>query len=216
MTTAQSLDGQVAWAIRMADAGVSPLPESVYNIHGMSSRKTRRLLNHLCSIPGRRYLEVGSWKGSTLVSALFGNESSVERAVAVDNFSEFDGPKAELQRNISAFLGAFGDRLDFVEADCWEYAPRLGADRFNVYFYDGPHEEVDQYNAFASFDHALEDPFVCLVDDWNHPPVPQGTARAFRDLRYHVLREWVLPARFNGDLDHWWNGLYVAVVRKGR
>ncbi len=97
--------------------------------------------------------------------------------------------------------------------------------RFNVYLYDGEHEYNDQLRAFTHFDAALEDLFVALVDDWNYPPVRHGTRDAFERLGYDVVYGEVLGGGYaNGaSIDEasvlrspnpWWNGLYVAVVRK--
>ncbi|KAH8051407.1 hypothetical protein JL721_11152 [Aureococcus anophagefferens] len=93
------------------------------------------------------------------------------------------------------------------------------------YLYDGDHEYDDQFRAFTHFDEALEDVVVALVDDWNHEPVRLGTRDAFARLGYDVVYGEVLGGgRTNGASinEHsvlklpnpWWNGLYVAVVRK--
>jgi hypothetical protein len=161
-------------------------------------------------------LEIGCWQGSTLVSSLHGNAAKLEKALALDNFSEFGGPETELRKNIAAFLQPVSDRLTFVNADCWQYAPTIGQERFNVYLYDGPHLEQEQYDAFVKLDHALDDTFVALVDDYNWAEVSGGTQRAFGDLRYDVVKDWVLPGHVNADVENWWNGFYVAVVRHRR
>ena len=50
------------------------------------------LLNNLCSKDATRYLELGTYRGSTLISALYGNLKS--HAVGVDDFSyDFREPK---------------------------------------------------------------------------------------------------------------------------
>jgi len=56
------------------------------SVQGMSDASIRHLLNNLCSAPGTRYLEVGSWRGSTLTACLSGNEVNVDQAVAVDSW----------------------------------------------------------------------------------------------------------------------------------
>lgn len=35
-----------------------------------------------------------------------------------------------------------------------------------------------------------------------------------RTVQAHVLYEWTLPARFNGDTDLWWKGLCVFAIEK--
>ena len=52
------------------------------------------------------------------------------------------------------------------------------------------------------------------MTDWNAPGVKEGTYQAISELGYQVLKQWELPARGNGDIHNWWNGLYVAVIHK--
>ena len=84
----------------------------------------------------------------------------------------------------------------------------------NVYFYDGGHTATTQEKAFTYFNPILDDLFIAVVDDWNWDCVVEGTFMAFDKLRYEVLFDIALPANGNGDLENWWNGLYVAVIRK--
>jgi hypothetical protein len=69
--------------------GGNQLPSIVREIEGMSGQKYRMLINKLVgALRDARYLEVGSWKGSTAAAALHGNRV---RAVCIDNWSQFDG-----------------------------------------------------------------------------------------------------------------------------
>lgn len=62
----------------MFAAEYSKLYSEPYLFHDrMSSPKVRHLLNNLCSLPSTSYLEIGTWKGSTWISALFQNQKSV-------------------------------------------------------------------------------------------------------------------------------------------
>ena len=202
-------------SIENAEALTTRLPADVLKIDGMSSPKIRILLNEICSEPGTKYLEIGCWKGSTLVAALHGNQRSVARAVACDNFCEFGAPRDQFLENRAKFL-ADGPPVEFFDVDYLTLARGLTGGAFNVYFYDGGHDVEQQYRAFTAFDHLFDEQFIALVDDYNYPPVPEGTRRAFDKLGYNVAFEAILPARCNGDVQNWWNGLYAAVVERPR
>jgi hypothetical protein len=194
-----------------AEEGRSKLPEAVLSLPGMSSPKVRHLLNHLCDQPGVRYLEIGVLTGSTLVSALHGNPYA--RAWAIENWSEFGGTREGLQASLDLLSEDERARLTLLEEDC--FALDLGGlGPCDVYFYDGNHERASQRLAFTRFDPVLSSPFVAVVDDWNWEDVREGTREAFAELGYAVAFEVELPALFNGDTENWWNGLWVAVVRK--
>lgn len=95
------LVAHVRRSLRLADLRRSKLPAAVLEMEGMSGDKTRHLYSNLCCLPGVRHLEVGCWKGSSLVAALYGNGGSVEQSVAIDDFSEFGGPKEEFLENVT-------------------------------------------------------------------------------------------------------------------
>jgi hypothetical protein len=202
-------------SIAMSYIGSSKLPQEVLSIQGMSSSKVRHFLNNLCSLPGTNYLEIGVWRGSTWISALYGNQKSINKAIAIDNWSEFGGPYSEFVQNCRRFLP--NTQYEFYSADCFAIEKsKIFKEPVNIYFYDGEHSAISQELAFTFYDDRLDDVFIAVVDDWNFPSVPQGTREAFEKLNYEILFEAVLPASHNGDLQNWWNGLYVAVIRKTR
>jgi hypothetical protein len=200
-------------AIARAATGRSRLEAEALALEGLSSPAVRHLLNNLCAPADVNYLEVGTYKGSTLVAASFGNPG---RFTAVDDFSEFGhmGPRDAFEAVRAQFAARC--RFTFHQADCWSAALRRRLPRgVNVYFYDGAHRYEDQYRAFTHFDPVFADTFIAVVDDWNTATVREATRKAFADLGYRVLHERELfTKRWLRDL--WWNGLLVAVVRKPR
>lgn len=183
------------------------------DIEGMSSSKVRHLLNNLCTLPHARYLEIGTWKGSTFIAALANNQTTVEYAVGMDDWSEFGGPKADFERNLNQFLPSNSYRYEIYSQDCFAIQPSsIIKAPINLYLYDGNHSAVSQEMAFTHYDEVLDDVFIALVDDWSEESVRQGTFNAFAKLNYEVLFEVCLP----GPYTLWWNGFYVAVVRKSQ
>ena len=60
-------------------------------------------LHNLCEHPNTCYLEIGSWKGSNLCSAM--NEDNV--LFGIDNFSQFGNVRNEFYENFNKFKGKF-------------------------------------------------------------------------------------------------------------
>lgn len=219
LSTETSLDYENAWiahieqSIECADMGRSKLNDNILNIQGMSSAKGRHFLNNLCSLPGACYLEIGTWRGSTWIAALYGNQTALADAVAIDNWSEFGGPQHEFKRNCALFLGDVKYR--FYNQDCFSLDTQLVfPKKVNIYFYDGSHTEQDQELALTYFDNVFDDLFILVVDDWNHIPARIGTMQAIEKLNYDVIYCRDLPSRYNGDTDLYWNGMHVALIRK--
>ncbi len=209
-------------------------------LEGMSSFKGRHLLNNLCDLmaedlplltsPRRaRYLEVGSWKGSTLCAATFSNDID---ALAIDNFSQFETttfgvdrrhPRESVKQNLALnrLFSVPQFSAAIIDGDCFKVDP-TGIGLFDIYLYDGEHTFDAHYRAFTHFAPALQDTFIAVVDDYRNLPedgTHQATEKAFRDLGWRVEQDWFLWEECDGtdmgrQKDGWWNGLRVSVVSK--
>ena len=204
-------------AFNKAMTGAGHVDPAVLEIDGMSGRKYRLLINNLiASLPNARYLEIGTWSGSTLCSAINGNSV---RAAAIDNWSEFGGPKAQFLSNLQRFKTP-GAEVSFIEKD-FRRVDFASLGRFNVYMFDGPHTAADQFDGISLVLPALEDEFILIVDDWNHPPARQGTLKALHDLKLSVLHSFEIRTTQDGSnatlarqASDWHNGYFIAVVSK--
>lgn len=200
-------------SIENAEKGISQLTQEVLALDGMSSSLVRHFLNNIGSLYGASYLEIGSWKGSTLISALFGNRQGMKEAIAIDNWSQFDAPRSLFWENVDSLLGE--RTFKFYETNCFTLDKNgVFFTPINIYFYDGDHGEESQKRAFTYFNPVFDDVFIAIVDDWNWDYVRRGTEAAFQELKYEILFEKSLFSKQNGDVSSWWNGLYVAVIKK--
>ncbi|CAN5175613.1 hypothetical protein BH09DEP1_BH09DEP1_7890 [soil metagenome] len=206
----QQLVDHVKWSIEQAEKGISKLNAQVLAVEGMTSPLIKRFLNNVCTLLNNNYLEIGVWKGSTFTAALFGNKSAIRKAVAIDNWSEFAGPAAEFKNNCK--LIADVDYSFYSEDSFSINISKLFNDPVDIYFYDGNHTALSQELAFTYYNEILAPVFIAIVDDWNHGPAQVGTREAFKKLGYTIIFERELPGKHDTTL--WWNGLYVAVVRK--
>jgi hypothetical protein len=209
----------VETALETALACAGALSPDVLAIEGMSGRKYRRFINALVAqMPDARYLEVGVHKGSTACAAVYGNAVT---ATLIDNWSQFGGDQArfEFNRNIASVVSP-DTKLKLIEQDFRAVVPAsLGA--HNVYLFDGPHSEADQYEGITLMQPALDDAHVLIVDDWNWPEVRAGTLSAITNLKSTLSLR--LEIRTTADDSHpligtnhsdWHNGYFVACVRK--
>lgn len=205
---------QVKFAIAQAEAGRSKLGPDVLAIEGMSSPKVRHFLNNLLNFGSASYLEIGCWQGSTLISALFGNKRS--NYWVIDNFCDYGSPREAFQHNFKRHIGGSANLID---ADCFSFDPTdRGIIEVNVYFYDGWHSEEAQRKALTHYIRSLAQTFIYIVDDWNGPegePVRKGTAAAIKELGLEILFEQTMRGQ-GSDLKEWWNGLWIAVLRKSK
>lgn len=216
VSPAKALVDEVRYAFEQALADKGKISDDVLNVSGMSGKRYRRFINNLIErIPNPRYLEVGAWQGSTLCSAIFGNEVI---ATAIDDWSQFEGPSDKFLMNLAKFKGK--SKVSFIERDFREVNfCHLG--KFNVYLFDGPHSYKDQFDGVMLAEPALDEIFVLVVDDWNWEQVRRGTLDAIRVRNYHV--DCMIEIRTTSDNSHaqvtgavseWHNGYLLAVLSK--
>lgn len=212
-----ALERAVTAALALAEGAAPLLPDAVLTMAGMSGRRYRGFISALLSAMERpRYLEVGSWAGSTLVAALHRNPHV--QAVAVDNWSEFGGPRDLFWQNVDRHARRMGLTVleqDFRTVDFAALAP------VDVYLFDGPHQENDQFDGMVMGAPALADRAVVIVDDWNWDRVRRGTRRGLAaaglrvraEVEIRTTTDDVFPAVSRQHSD-WHNGYFIAVVEK--
>lgn len=216
-----TLEEQIKKSLEKANSCQSKITKEILDLNGMTGKKTRHFYNNICSMDDARYLEIGTWKGSSVCAAMCGNQMS---CVCIDNWSEFGGPKKEFLRNFNKFKGLNNAR--FIEKDCWDVdVSDLGT--FNIYMYDGDHTETSHFQALQHYLPCLDDEFIYLVDDWNWEDVIVGTLESIHCNNLRIMfqieiftNNRVHPpngpgegdrSRENGD---WHNGISIFVLQK--
>jgi hypothetical protein len=181
----QELVDAVEKAADIAYKESSGLPDSILSMVGMSSPRARHFLNAICR--GRRYIEVGTWAGSTLCAAMHGNKDGF--GLSMDNESQFRdaAPNAEpikalLARNmgvLSSENGGIGNVV-LLNEDSSRMEDIKPAEPFDVFFYDGDHAEAPTRDAILGAAlHIMAPEFILVVDDWElKPSVELGTRAA--------------------------------------
>lgn len=193
----------------------SNLPRAILNMDGMSGYKTRHFYNNILNMPDARYLEIGTWKGSSTCSGMYGNSATI---TCIDNWSLFGGPKSEFLENLEKYKG--DNNVNVIEADCFHVEVST-LPKFNIYLYDGNHSEESQYKALTHYINCLDDTFILIVDDWNWKDVRNGTYRAIKDLNLTIEYKKEIRLTSNNSHTHitrakrtWWNGIFIAVLSK--
>ena len=170
------------------------------------------------------YLELGLGRGASLIAALAGNEDTILKAYAIDNFAGEDNFRGvakqpynpEAERTFDAYvaehLNGCQDRLTKICADLHTVSPDLIKQPITVFYYDADHKQTGR--GVLRFMPRMASPSVILIDDWCLDMVRADWRRAIQTSDMTIVEEWELPIRKVGDLDLWWYGFYVAVLRR--
>ncbi len=202
-------------AFENAEKNISKITMDIIKMEGMSGIKTRHFYNNLLNTDDARYLEIGTWKGSSVCSAMCGNKAKV---VCIDNWSEFGAPKNTFLVNFEKFKGE--NEATFIENDCFNVDVST-LPKFNIYMYDGNHTVESHCKALSHFYNCLDDVFIFVVDDWNNKEVREGTIKSIQDLNLKVLYEKQIRLTWDDShtpqpqaTDTWWNGIYIVILQK--
>lgn len=209
---------QILTSYYQANQDQTNLPDWLMNITSMSGRKYKKFINSLISqIEDARYLEIGTWTGSTACSAMYQNNVS---CYFIDNWEQFN-PNGNIKElffeNVEKIPNT---NFNFLELDFRKVNyEKIG--KYNVYFFDGPHEEQDQYDGVVYAQPALENEFIFICDDWNWNKVRAGTSQAFSDLNIDIQYSLEIRTTLDGstpevvyETSDWHNGYFIASCKK--
>ena len=215
-------------AVEKAERNDTRLPDNFPDEkkeYSLSGYKGRTLINHVCHNFGIKYLEVGSYAGSTFCSALYKN--SID-ATAVDIWERFiEQPRAGIVKDLffeRVKKYAMPNRIRVVEEDIYEFStPQKIGTNFNVFFFDGDHTAQATEMAIVMADQCVKDEFIFICDDYAMLSTRKGVADGISEMGYEVLYEKELGSvqpydwyKDKADMSQpdWWCNYYIAVLRK--
>lgn len=182
--------------------------EYISGLDGLSSPKVWHLLNNLCA-QSSSYLEVGCFKGSTLLAALYQNPVY---AFAIDDFSMSPETREQFFENTK------DAKFEFYEGDSFGCDISKIKQPIDLYFFDGCHSVESQYKAISHFIPAMADDFIMVIDDWDANKVRVGTHTALNDLKIKPVEKYELKGAMGGSIEErkasWWGGLTIMRIVK--
>ncbi len=198
----------------------APLQPLAPDVEGMTSQRVRHLLHRFvsCLAPHQTYLEIGCYRGATLISALLDQQV---RAFACDKWSASNSAD-DNRRAFWANIKKYSSRLPkpiIRDMDCWELAKEkdpFNGNKISIYFYDGDHTAHAHYDAVLKFCRFWSSQLIYIVDDWNHPTVRRGTWYGMHEIRPQHLDFRELSADRNGDTKKFWNGVGVFYLETNK
>lgn len=149
-------------ALEVADSEQSKLGEREKEIFGLSSMRLRALINNICH-NAKSYLEIGVYRGATLISAAYGNKTNV---TGIDNFRYeereakklapegriWDNMRSQLLANIDKYADGHApvitDNIRIIEQSFEDVDWDTVENNIEVCFFDITPVSETQYNIF--------------------------------------------------------------------
>ena len=86
-------------------------------------------------------------------------------------------------------------------------------DKYDLFFYDGPHDEQSVINAVKHYKNYFADTSILVFDDANWEGVVSGALQGLTNTEFDVKFSRMILNSVE-DSTKWWNGLYLLVVTK--
>lgn len=196
----------------------SGIPSIWIDIPGLTSPRVQTLLNLLARGVGT-YLEIGSYLGATVSSVL---KDNVITAYCIDSWKQDllsqDGnvvlpinSKDDFYNNIKPYEGK--SVVKVIDKDMFEVPLSEIHDPIQLFFYDGPHEKETTAAVLEYYFPVLDKECILVFDDANWKEIVDAVDQKLEELPVEITYQ-KLMLNDNEDVNGWWNGLYVLVIRK--
>ena len=188
------------------------------SVQGMTTPSTMHLLNlavqHLG--PNECYLEVGTWRGATLIGALLGNDAE-GIAIDDDTMNEHDGDELQ-SRDVwydNVFKFDVGARAEYVNGSVPSIWNNLGLrSNIGVYFFDGDKStEGAAYEGLVGVTPFLADQALIFIDDANEITIRLAAHKLERTYPDQAVKILDIPTPGN-CWPCFWNGIMVLSWRR--
>lgn len=191
------------------------------DLFGFSSERVRHLLNNLCKLKGTTYLELGVYRGSTMVAAVWENEI---KAYGVENFKHnpyestvyneegwFNIEQA-LHHNLDIFQ--LKDKVTILKTDIEDLDIKDIKTPVNVCYYDaGIKVGLSTFTINKIID-TFDQYCILICSNLLDNEVPTGISKALEENNAIIHHEVTLKSRGKGDDTSWWCGLRIWLVEK--
>lgn len=197
----------------------SGIPKINIKISGLTSPRVQTLLNSLAKGVGS-YLEIGSYIGATAASVLKDNPLN---AYFVDNWAQQIQPERDdipateentlqkFEENVKPYIG--DSKVTVFNQDMFTVNLFEIHNNIQLFFYDGPHDEKSTGDAVKYYYPVLDKESILVFDDANWEGVVVGARNALQEIGANIVYEKIILNDLE-DINAWWNGLYIMVVRK--
>ena len=188
----------------------------IEQVQGMSTPSNMHLLNLAvqCMSEDEIYLEVGTWRGRTLIGALLNNEA---RGIAIDddtmdNHDGDDRASEDVWReNVQQF--GMAERTQYINGSVPAVWETLRTPPVGVYLFDGDKSTPEAaYEGLEGVMPFLAKEALIIVDDGNEFNIGLACTRLERTYPQHIARIMWLPTPGN-TWPMWWNGVIALLWR---
>jgi predicted O-methyltransferase YrrM len=172
------------------------------DVPGLAKPNNLALLNVAarCLDDGEHYVEVGTYRGTSLIAAQQDNAGSF---VALDNWSFTEADPEQLREN----LDRYGLDATVIDGDAFETLRKGIPTPVGVYYYDNGHEYEQQLDGLRLVEPYLASPALVIVDDTDWERVERAVDD-YLAAQPRAREIWRAAGEDYGQPE-WWAGMRV-------
>lgn len=230
--TTKLTEAFIGAALELADNGLSKISEREREIFGLSSTRLRSLINNLCSKENTSYLELGVYKGATIISALYGNPTL--KAVGVDNYKYderepkklaaegtiWENIKSHLHSNIARYndpdMEVNVTNLTIVENN-FQDVDWSKQGKFDLCFFDIAPAKVADYDAFfTKVLPAMKTESVIIFSNYSNEQNATDLKKALEKYKALFDIQWKKQRISSGlsDATQYFSGILIVGIKR--
>jgi hypothetical protein len=223
-TMTQLIKSKITDSFHQAELDKSKLREFDRDLYGASGKKVKHAINNICSIKDNlTYLELGVYRGATLIAANFRNTITT---YAVDDFTidqkeanpfnenSWSNPRFATEELIARYRSS--DKLSNLITVIKEEATKVDLKnipkKIDVLHYDLDEHHANLESVLRHYIPVLDKHTVLMVSNWNSKGVRNAYSRFSKTpgVEVELLNEKV--SFTTADSDNWYNGFSVSLV----
>jgi predicted O-methyltransferase YrrM len=177
-------------------------------VEGLTRENNLALVNLAasCMGSGETYVEIGVYRGTSLIAAMLGNEE--HRFVGIDDFHFREGSIGQVEENLRSFglpspILLVGDVFELVPSGA------LGEARVGAWYYDALHTHEAVLEGLRIAEPWLAPGALLIVDDSDWEQVGRALDD-YLDAQPRAQRIFELGGKERG-LPQWWEGVQVLL-----
>ena len=220
----QVLKDKVAGSFHQAELDKSNLREFDRDLYGASGRKIKHAINNICGVKDNlTYLELGAYRGSTLIAANFRNNIT---SYAVDDFTidekeanpykeqGWNNPKQALDDLIDRYRKS--DKLDnvinIINSEATKVNLKLLPKKIDIIHYDLENHHANLESILRYYLPVFDKYTLLLVSNWNSTGIRNSYKRFSNSpgIEVELLNEKL--SHNTADNTNWYNGFSVSLI----
>lgn len=230
--TTKLTEAFISAALELADNGLSKISERERELFGLSSTRLRSLINNLCSKENTNYLELGVYKGATIISALYGNPTL--KVVGVDNYKYderepkkwaaegkiWENIKSQLHSNISRYqdpdMEVNVNNLTIIENN-FQDVDWTKQSKFDLCFFDiSPAKEADYEAFFTKVIPAMKTESVLVFSNYSNDQNAKDLQKALEKYKSLFEVQWKKQRISSGlsDATQYFSGILIVGIKR--